>query len=101
MNFGPANFQQAGFQSAEGSIVATAVVGVVNELMISIPLIDKAGRRRGSRIATNGTLFIRDFVRNSPMMIHANYLVASMPLRSSKSPPDLPISDGRGGQRYL
>ena len=42
MYFGPANFQQAGFQSAEGSIVATAVVGVVIVLMavISIPLIE-------------------------------------------------------------
>jgi hypothetical protein len=38
---------------------------------ISIPLIDKVGRRRSSRIATNGTLFLQDFIRNSPMMIHA------------------------------
>jgi hypothetical protein len=61
MNFGPANFLQAGFQSAEGSVAATAVVVVVNELVtvISIPLVDKADRRRGSGIATNGTSFIR------------------------------------------
>jgi hypothetical protein len=33
MYFGPATFNKPAFQSVEGSIVATAVVGVVNVLM--------------------------------------------------------------------
>src|SRR5260370_13003953 len=45
--YAPTIFQQAGFQSAEGSIIATAGVGLVNVLMtvISIPLLDRVGRR--------------------------------------------------------
>src|SRR5258708_36575214 len=45
--YAPTIFQQAGFQSALGSIIATAGVGLVNVLMtmVSIPLLDRAGRR--------------------------------------------------------
>ena len=45
--YAPTIFQQAGFQSALSSILATAGVGVVNVLMtvISIPLLDRVGRR--------------------------------------------------------
>ncbi|HEY4782179.1 MAG TPA: MFS transporter [Chthoniobacterales bacterium] len=45
--YAPTIFQQAGFQSAEGSIIATAGVGLVNVLVtvISIPLLDRVGRR--------------------------------------------------------
>jgi sugar porter (SP) family MFS transporter len=45
--YAPTIFQQAGFQSALGSIIATAGVGLVNVLMtmISIPLLDRVGRR--------------------------------------------------------
>src|SRR5580704_8380953 len=45
--YAPTIFQAAGFQSAEGSIIATAGVGLVNVLMtvISIPLLDRVGRR--------------------------------------------------------
>jgi SP family galactose:H+ symporter-like MFS transporter len=44
--YAPTIFQQAGFQSAEGSIIATAGVGVVNVLMtVSIPLLDRVGHR--------------------------------------------------------
>jgi MFS transporter, SP family, galactose:H+ symporter len=45
--YAPTIFRQAGFQSAEGSIIATAGVGLVNVLMtaISIPLLDRVGRR--------------------------------------------------------
>jgi MFS transporter, SP family, galactose:H+ symporter len=45
--YAPTIFQQAGFRSAEGSIIATAGVGLVNVLMtiVSIPLLDRVGRR--------------------------------------------------------
>ena len=45
--YAPTIFQQAGFHSAEGAIIATAGVGLVNVLMtvISIPLLDRVGRR--------------------------------------------------------
>ena len=45
--YAPTIFQHAGFQSALGSIIATAGVGLVNVLMtvISIPLLDRVGRR--------------------------------------------------------
>jgi SP family galactose:H+ symporter-like MFS transporter len=45
--YAPTIFQEAGFQSAQGSIIATAGVGLVNVLMtvISIPLLDRVGRR--------------------------------------------------------
>ena len=45
--YAPTIFQQAGFQSAQGSIIATAGVGLVNVLMtvVSIPLLDRVGRR--------------------------------------------------------
>jgi MFS transporter, SP family, galactose:H+ symporter len=45
--YAPTIFQAAGFHSAESSIIATAGVGLVNVLMtvVSIPLIDKVGRR--------------------------------------------------------
>jgi sugar porter (SP) family MFS transporter len=45
--YAPTIFQQAGFQSALGSIIATAGVGLVNVLMtvVSIPLLDRVGRR--------------------------------------------------------
>jgi MFS transporter, SP family, galactose:H+ symporter len=45
--YAPTIFQQAGFQSAQGSIIATAGIGLVNVLMtvISIPLLDRLGRR--------------------------------------------------------
>jgi MFS transporter, SP family, galactose:H+ symporter len=45
--YAPTIFQQAGFQSAEGSIIATVGVGLVIVLMtiISIPLLDRVGRR--------------------------------------------------------
>ncbi|HEX3445176.1 MAG TPA: sugar porter family MFS transporter [Chthoniobacterales bacterium] len=45
--YAPTIFQQAGFHSALSSILATAGVGLVNVLMtmVSIPLLDKIGRR--------------------------------------------------------
>jgi SP family galactose:H+ symporter-like MFS transporter len=45
--YAPTIFQKAGFQSAQGSIIATAGVGLVNVLVtvISIPLLDRVGRR--------------------------------------------------------
>jgi MFS transporter, SP family, galactose:H+ symporter len=45
--YAPTIFQQAGFHSAVSSILATAGVGLVNVLMtiVSIPLLDKVGRR--------------------------------------------------------
>jgi MFS transporter, SP family, galactose:H+ symporter len=45
--YAPTIFQHAGFQSAQSSIVATAGVGLVNVFMtiISIPLLDRVGRR--------------------------------------------------------
>ena len=45
--YAPTIFQAAGFHSKEAAIVATAGVGLVNVLMtvVSIPLIDKVGRR--------------------------------------------------------
>jgi MFS transporter, SP family, galactose:H+ symporter len=45
--YAPTIFQAAGFHSAESSIIATAGVGLVNVLMtvVSIPLIDRVGRR--------------------------------------------------------
>jgi len=45
--YAPTIFQRAGFHSNEAAIVATAGVGLVNVLMtiVSIPLIDKVGRR--------------------------------------------------------
>jgi MFS transporter, SP family, galactose:H+ symporter len=45
--YAPTIFQQAGFHSALSSILATAGVGLVNVLItiVSIPLLDKIGRR--------------------------------------------------------
>jgi MFS transporter, SP family, galactose:H+ symporter len=45
--YAPTIFQQAGFHSALSSILATAGVGLVNVFMtiVSIPLLDKIGRR--------------------------------------------------------
>jgi SP family galactose:H+ symporter-like MFS transporter len=45
--YAPTIFQAAGFQSAQSSIIATAGVGLVNVLMtiVSIPLLDRVGRR--------------------------------------------------------
>ena len=45
--YAPTIFQAAGFYSAQASIIATAGVGLVNVLMtiISIPLVDRVGRR--------------------------------------------------------
>ena len=45
--YAPTIFQAAGFHSNEAAIIATAGVGLVNVLMtvVSIPLIDKVGRR--------------------------------------------------------
>lgn len=45
--YAPTIFQAAGFHSAESSIIATAGVGLVNVLMtvVSIPLLDRIGRR--------------------------------------------------------
>jgi sugar porter (SP) family MFS transporter len=45
--YAPTIFQQAGFHSALSSILATAGVGLVNVLMtiVSIPLLDRIGRR--------------------------------------------------------
>jgi sugar porter (SP) family MFS transporter len=57
--YAPTIFQQAGFQSALGSIIATAGVGVVNVLMtiVSIPLLDRIGRRP-LLLASLGGMFI-------------------------------------------
>ena len=45
--YAPTIFQAAGFHSNETAIIATAGVGLVNVLMtvVSIPLIDRVGRR--------------------------------------------------------
>jgi MFS transporter, SP family, galactose:H+ symporter len=45
--YAPTIFQAAGFHSNEASIIATAGVGLVNVLMtiVSIPLVDRVGRR--------------------------------------------------------
>jgi MFS family permease len=45
--YAPTIFQAAGFYSAQSSIIATAGVGLVNVLMtiVSIPLVDRLGRR--------------------------------------------------------
>ena len=45
--YAPTIFQAAGFQSAQASITATAGVGLVNVIMtiVSIPLVDRLGRR--------------------------------------------------------
>ena len=45
--YAPTIFQAAGFQSAQASITATAGVGLVNVIMtiVSIPLVDRVGRR--------------------------------------------------------
>lgn len=45
--YAPTIFQAAGFQSAQVSITATAGVGLVNVIMtiVSIPLVDRVGRR--------------------------------------------------------
>jgi len=45
--YAPTIFQEAGFQSAQASITATAGVGLVNVIMtiVSIPLVDRVGRR--------------------------------------------------------
>jgi MFS family permease len=45
--YAPTIFQAAGFQSEQASIIATAGVGLVNVLMtiVSIPLVDRLGRR--------------------------------------------------------
>ena len=57
--YAPTIFQQAGFQSALGSIIATAGVGMVNVLMtiVSIPLLDRIGRRP-LLLASLGGMFI-------------------------------------------
>jgi MFS transporter, SP family, galactose:H+ symporter len=54
--YAPTIFQAAGFHSAESSIIATAGVGLVNVLMtiVSIPLIDRAGRRPLLLISLSG-----------------------------------------------
>jgi len=45
--YAPTIFEQAGFKSAETSIIATAGVGLVNVIMtiVAIPLLDRVGRR--------------------------------------------------------
>jgi MFS transporter, SP family, galactose:H+ symporter len=54
--YAPTIFQAAGFHSAESSILATAGVGLVNVLMtvVSIPLIDRVGRRPLLLISLSG-----------------------------------------------
>jgi MFS transporter, SP family, galactose:H+ symporter len=54
--YAPTIFQAAGFHSAESSIIATAGVGLVNVLMtvVSIPLIDRVGRRPLLLISLSG-----------------------------------------------
>jgi len=54
------SFQQAGFQSAEGSIIATAGVGLVNVFMtvISIRLLDRVGRRPLLLASLGGMSFV-------------------------------------------
>jgi MFS transporter, SP family, galactose:H+ symporter len=54
--YAPTIFQAAGFHSNETAIIATAGVGLVNVLMtvVSIPLIDKLGRRPLLLISLSG-----------------------------------------------
>jgi MFS transporter, SP family, galactose:H+ symporter len=54
--YAPTIFQAAGFHSNETAIIATAGVGLVNVLMtvVSIPLIDKLGRRPLLQISLSG-----------------------------------------------
>jgi MFS family permease len=54
--YAPTIFQAAGFHSNETAIIATAGVGLVNVLMtvVSIPLIDRVGRRPLLLISLSG-----------------------------------------------
>lgn len=83
--YGPQIFQMAGFQSASSSILATAVVGVVNVLLTIVAIVfsDRIGRKPLLYIGCAGmalALLVLAFSFNLPLPAHDRGTIALVSL---------------------